>query len=260
MRLSYAKTASRPDFGSLNPSLSLNPPTTNRLGLGSSGNANLSEIKSNSLDGSLEWYFSKTGLVSIAGFYRDISGYIQTYSQNTVIGGVPYSISSPQSAGSGHLDGMEVAYQQFFDFLPGPLSGFGAQLNYTYIDGSTEAPAIAGGSSVTTPLGNVSKHNGNAVLLYEKYKISARLAYNYRGSFISAFNLPGAQLPNNQVFKPENHLDLSVSYDVGDHLTLTADATNLTRNDLHEYIGAKILPQDIRLEERTFSLGARFKF
>ena len=260
LRLNYAKTASRPDFGSLNPSLSLNPPTTNRLGFGSSGNPNLSEIKSNSVDASLEYYFARTGLISFAGFYRDINGYIQTYSQNTTIGGVPYSISSPQSAGSGHLDGFEAAYQQFFDFLPGPLSGFGAQLNFTYIDGSTQAPAVFGGSSVTTPLGNVSKNNGNAVLIYEKYKLSARLAYNYRGEFISAFNLPGAQLPNSQYFKPENHLDFSASYDLSDHLTVTADATNLTRNNLHEYVGAKILPQDIRLEERTFSLGVRFKY
>lgn len=260
LRLSYAKTATRPDFGSLNPSLSLNPPTTNRLGLGSSGNANLSEIKSNSYDVSAEYYFSKTGLISLAGFYRDISGYIETFSQNTVVGGIPYSISSPQSAGSGHIDGFETAYQQFFDFLPGAFSGFGVQLNYTYIEGQTEAPAVGGGSAVTMPLQNVSKNNGNAVLLYEKYKLSARLAYNYRGSFISAFNLPGAQLPNSQYFKPENHLDFSASYDLGDHVTLTADATNLTRNDLHEYIGAKILPQDIRLEERTFSLGVRFKY
>ena len=260
LRLSYAKTATRPDFGSLNPSLSLNPPTTNRLGTGSSGNADLKEIKSNSFDVSAEYYFSKTGLISLAGFYRDINGYIETFSQNTVIGGVPYSVSSPQSAGSGHIDGLEAAYQQFFDFLPGAFSGLGVQLNYTYIEGQTEAPAVGGGSAVTMPLQQVSKNNGNAVLLYEKYGLSARLAYNYRGSFINAFNLAGAQLPNSEYFKPENHVDLSVNYDLTDHLTVTADATNLTRNDLHEYIGAKILPQDIRLEERTFSLGVRFKY
>lgn len=259
-RLSYAKTASRPDFGQLNPSVSLEPPTVNRLGFGSGGNPDLKEIKSDNYDVSFEYYFARTGQLSLGLFYRDIDGYIQTYSTNETIGGINYIVSSPQSAGSGHLDGLEATYQQFYDFLPGSLSGLGLQLNYTYIEGQTEAPNTAGGASVTTPLGNVSKNNGNAVLIYEKYGFSGRLSYNYRGSFISAFNVGGTQQPQTQAFKPERHLDLSLAYDLGKHWTVTADATNLTRNDLHEYLGTTLLPQDIRLEERTFSLGLRFKY
>ena len=260
LRLSYAKTASRPDFGALNPSVSLNPPTTNRLGFGSGGNPDLKEIKSNNYDASLEYYFAKTGQLSAGFFYRDINGYIQTYSVNEVINNINYIVSSPQSAGSGHLDGVEATYQQFYDMLPGPLSGIGLQLNFTFIDGSTQAPTSAGGAAVTTPLANVSKYNGNAVFIYEKYGFSSRLSYNYRSSFINAFNVGGTQQPQTEGFRPESHLDLSMSYDIGKHWTVTADATNLTRNELHEFLGSTLLPQDIRLEERTYSLGLRFKY
>jgi hypothetical protein len=40
---------------------------------------------------------------------------------------------SAQRRGGGTLKGFEVAYQTFFDFLPGLLSGFGVQGNYTYV-------------------------------------------------------------------------------------------------------------------------------
>ncbi|NWN13464.1 hypothetical protein GY655_27330, partial [Escherichia coli] len=39
-------------------------------------------------------------------------------------------------SGGGELKGFEVAFQTFFDFLPGVLSGFGTQLNYTFVDQS----------------------------------------------------------------------------------------------------------------------------
>ncbi len=259
-RFSYAKTASRPDFGSLNPSLSLNPPTTNRLGFGSAGNPDLSEIKSENIDASLEWYFGRSSSLTATYFHRNISGYIQTYGVAEVIGGIPYTISQPESAGSGTLQGVEIGYQQFYDFLPGALSGLGLQLNYTRITGSTQAPAVLGGTAVNTPLGNVSKDNGNAVLIYEKYGFSGRLAYNYRGKFIDSFNPGGLQTPAYNVIKAQSHLDFSLSYDVTPHLSLTADATNLTKAASYEYLGTPLLPQNVRLEDRTFSIGARAKF
>lgn len=259
-RFSYAKTASRPDFGSLNPSLSLAAPTVNRLGYGSGGNPDLSEIKSDNLDASLEWYFGRASSLTLTAFHRDISGYIQNYSSQETFGGVPYTITRPQSAGSGTLKGIEVSYQQFYDFLPGALSGLGLQLNYTYIKGQTQAPAVAGGANVITPLGNVSKNNGNAVLIYEKYGVSARLAYNYRSKFIDSFNPGGVQTPAYNVIKAQDHLDFSISYDILPSISLTADATNITKERAYEYVGTPLLPQHVRLEDRTFSVGARVKF
>ncbi len=258
-RVDAAKTITYPGFGALNPSISLNPGTINRAGVGNSGNPDLSPIKSDNYDLSMEWYFSPVGYVSGGLFYRDINGYIQNYVTNQVIGGEKYQISSPQSAGSGHLDGAELAYQQTFDFLPGAWNGLGVQLNYTYIEGSTQSPQYIGGPSVSSPLQNVSKNNYNAVLFYEKYNISARLAYNYRSRYIDGFNQPTVAGVYDEI-EPANQLDFSIAYTIGQNLTVVLSAANLTGADLHQYWGdGYTRPRDIRYQDKTYALGLRFK-
>jgi TonB-dependent receptor len=259
LRLVGAKTVTYPGFGQLNPSISLNPGTINRPGVASSGNPNLKPIKSNNYDASLEWYFAPAGYVSGGVFYRDIDGYIQNYVTDVVVNGDNYQLSSPQSAGSGHLDGAEFAYQQFFDFLPGALSGLGLQLNYTYIDGSTRSPQYIGGPTVVSPLQNVSKNNYNAVLLYEKYGVSARLAYDYRSRFIDGFNQPNVAGVYDEI-EPANQLDFSLGYDINQYSTVVLTATNLLHSDLHQYWGSGTTrPRDIRYQDRTVGVGVRFK-
>ncbi|MBN6151007.1 TonB-dependent receptor [Xanthomonas sp. AmX2] len=259
LRASAAKTLSYPDFGALNPSLSLNPGTINRAGQAAGGNPDLTPIESKNYDMSLEWYFSPVGSASVGVFYRDIDGYIQTYITETVIGGEDYLLSSPQSAGSGHLQGVEAAWQQTFDFLPGAWSGLGAQFNYTYIDGDTEAPATVGGPMVTRPLQNVSKTNYNAVLFYENFGLSARLAYGYRSRYIASFT-QDTVAGNEDHVVPANSLDFSVSYDLNRHATLVFSATNLLDDNFHQYWGSGTSrPRDIRFQDKTFGLGVRLK-
>ncbi|PWK92425.1 TonB-dependent receptor [Fulvimonas soli] len=259
LRLVAAKTLTYPDFGQLNPSLSLNPGTINRAGIASSGNPDLKPVRSNNYDASLEWYFAPASYLSGGVFYRDIDGYIQNYVTDVTIGGQPYQLNSPQSAGSGHLDGAEVAYQQFFDFLPGAWSGLGVQLNYTYIEGSTRSPQYIGGPVVVSPLQNVSRNNGNAVLMYEKYGWSARLAYNYRSRFIDGFNQPTVAGVNDEI-KPANQVDFSLGYDVNPNCTVVLNATNIFGADLHQFWGdGDTRPRDIRYQDRTVGLGVRFK-
>jgi iron complex outermembrane recepter protein len=259
LRLVAAKTITYPDFGQLNPSISLNPPTINRAGAAASGNPNLTPIKSTNYDASLEYYFGQSSYVSANAFYRDIKGYIQNYVTDVTIGGLPYQLSSPQSAGSGHLDGAEVAYQQFFDFLPGAFNGLGVQLNYTYIEGSTRSPQYIGGPVVAAPLQNVSKNNGNAVLMYEKYGVSDRLAYNYRSHYIDGFNAVNVAGVNDWI-KPANQVDFSLAYDFTKNLTGVFNATNILGANLHQYFGdGTSRPRDIRYQDRSVGVGIRLK-
>jgi TonB-dependent receptor len=259
LRLVAAKTITYPDFGQLNPSISLNPPTINRLGVATSGNPNLSPIKSNNFDASLEYYFAPASYVSASAFYRDIKGYIQTYVTDVNINNTPYELTSPQSAGSGHLDGAEFAFQQFFDFLPGAFNGLGVQVNYTYIEGTTRSPQYVGGPTVVTPLQNVSKNNGNAVLMYEKYGVSARLAYNYRSRYIDGFNAQNVAGVLDEV-QPANQVDFSLAYDFNKNLTGVFNATNILGANLHQFFGdGTSRPRDIRYQDRSIGVGLRLK-
>ncbi|TAN03411.1 MAG: TonB-dependent receptor [Rhodanobacteraceae bacterium] len=259
LRLDAAKTVTYPGFGSLNPSTSLNPGTINRAGIAASGNPNLSPIRSTNFDASLEWYFGPASYASAALFYRKINGYIQNYVTDVTIGGQAYQLSSPQSAGKGFLDGVELTYQQFFDFLPGAWKGLGLQFNYTYINGDTRSPQYIGGPTVISPLQNVSKNNGNVVLMYEHHGWSARLAYNYRSRFIDGFNQPTVAGVYDEVVLP-NRVDFSLAYDVNKRFTVVLNATNLFGAVLHQYWGSgESRPRDIRYTDRTVGLGIRFK-
>jgi len=258
-RLIWAKTVTYPVFSELNPSLSFTPPQINTEGFGSSGNINLKPTKSDNTDATLEWYFSRVGSLTGGAFYRQINGYVQQFNTRELVDGYEITVTQPESAGSGHLEGLEFAYQQSYSFLPGVLNGLGAELNYTYITGSTVGAQSAGGPVVSGPLQNVSKNNYNVVLFYEKYGIDARLAYDYRSDYIGGFatpNVAGIYV----IDRPANKLDLSVGYDVDQHLTVVVQATNLTGSNNLSYWGQTDIPQNVEFVDKTYSLGVRFRF
>lgn len=262
MRLSAGKTLQYPDFTQLNPSLTLSPPTANTIATGAGGNAYLKPTKSNSYDATLEWYFSDVGSLTGGLFYHDISGYIENYTFEQNIGGITYLISGPQSSGSGHLDGAELAYTQFFSFLPGMWSGLGLQANYTFIDSKLKTPAMDGSGFISVPFQNVSKNNYNIVAMYEKYGWSVRLAYSFRSRYPEFFLATSSVIGNNaQMYdEPASQLDLSIGYDINKYFTVVLNATNLLGNNFHQYAGAGTgMPQDLRYQDRSVGLGVRFK-
>ncbi|WBO21563.1 TonB-dependent receptor [Sphingomonas abietis] len=272
-RLAYGKTITRPEFSALNPLVTYTPNGAtggdSYYGTGGGGNPMLTPIKSQAFDASLEYYFNRTSSVTVAGFYHKLKGYIQTYSAPEVYGvdgnGDPatYLVSRPRNTGDGKLYGAEAAYQQFFDFLPGALSGLGAQINGTFLIGTTADP----NTGAQERLVNVSKYSYNAILIYEKYGISARLAYNWRSNFIDSYTSGGSQGGTIRV-SPVQQLDFSGSYSPIPWLTLTFDATNLLDRTYHDrFVGvsqttglASNTPRDTRMYDRTFEFGARFKF
>ncbi len=267
LRLAAGRTITRPNFADLNPLVTYVPSgsTGNQgyAGTGSGGNPNLQPIKSDAFDVTLEYYVSNNASITAAAFYRKIDGYIQVYSQPEEYLGDTWLVNRPRNTGSGTLKGVELAYQQFFDFLPGALSGFGAQINGTYIEGETEDPINGGKQRIV----NVSKYSYNVVAIYEKYGISARLAYNWRSSFVDSYNSGGTQA-STIVADPTGQLDFSASYDVTPAITLTFDATNITdRTYQDRFKGLNSLtgmysntPRDTRTYDRTFEFGARFRF
>ncbi|RZF63547.1 TonB-dependent receptor [Sphingomonas populi] len=266
LRLAFAKTLTRPEFAQLNPLVSYT--TTGNTGnqsvfyVGAGGNPALQPIKSTAYDVSLEYYPARSTSITAAGFYKDLSGYIQTYSRTETYLGRPALVSRPRNTGPGKLYGAEVAYQQFFDFLPGALSGFGTQLNGTYIFGTTQDPIFGGQQRLV----NVSKYSFNAVAIYEKYGISGRLAYNWRSNFVDSYTSGGSQASSILV-APTGQLDFSGSYALTKNFTITFDATNITDRVYHDRFAGlnqsgiySSTPRDTRTYDRTFEVGGRFRF
>ena len=262
LRGAASKTLTRPDFSQLSPSLTVVPGQL----AASQGNPNLQPIKSNNLDLSLEWYANHSTSLYLAGFYKRVNGFIFTRSTpNVTIGGLAgYTLSQPLNSGAGTVKGVEVGYQQFFDFLPGALSGLGVQANATYTD--SKAPTSLVGFSA--PLPQLSKYSYNVAGIYEKYGITARVAYNYRSSFLSlilagAFTPPGGTTQS-YIFpvytKGYGWLDASLSYDINKHITVTLDGQNLLRTQIQQYYQVSSRPGQFTIDDRQFMAGVRVKF
>jgi TonB-dependent receptor len=261
LRLSRTEALTRPGFNQINPTLTVSQGTVggNISFTGNGGNSDLQPIRSENYDASLEYYFSRTGSVSVAGFYRKIEGFINSLPQ--VVNVQPFGnilVYRPSNSSSGTIKGIEAAATTFFDFLPGPLRGLGAQANFTYIDGEQVVPAAANFAGGRNTLPGVSKYSFNVIGLYELGPASVRLAYNYRSANVDGFGAPGVFTT---VYSDAvGRLDLSASYNVNDNITLTVDATNLLRTPYHSYVKDPRYPRDVRWEASLFSAGVRFRF
>jgi len=209
----------------------------------SSGNPYLKPMESYNYDLSLEWYFAEAGSLTASLFYKDLSNYfingvtIRDYINNGVTQQV--EVGGATNGDKGSISGFEVSYQQFFDTLPGAFSGLGVQLNYTHInedgspnsglnDSSDNSDAAGDIAFDNLPLEGLSEENANAALLYEKYGISARIAYNWRSEYLLTTRDVITALP---IYNTANgQLDASVFWDVNDNWKVGIQGTNLNNN------------------------------
>ncbi|MDE2112560.1 MAG: TonB-dependent receptor [Alphaproteobacteria bacterium] len=265
-RLAFSQQIVRPDFAftqnytslgynfvtTIDPSTT--PPTTSTsfrggtAGLtGSGGNPNLKPLHSNNYDVSLEWYFAPTGSLSFALFHKDISNYFMsglekdTYTRNGITEN--FYVTRYFNGNKGKVEGFELAYQQFYDSLPGAWGGLGLQANYTKIYNSggantsyniSDATALAN-AAAALPMEGMSNDSYNIAAMYEKYGVSARLAYNWRSGFLmttSAANL------NEPVWQRSfGQLDGSVFYSFMDHYKIGFQATNILKTQTVLQVG-----------------------
>lgn len=282
LRFGYTFTRTRPDFGTLNPAVYIErvvrdptrpadptDPNSRIEAFGSGGNPNLRPLTSHNYDVSLEYYFSKSGSVTVAAFNHDVNGFIDyftRYVQDPVFGFM--QVNRPENSGDGKIKGVEANFQTFFSFLPGALKGLGVQANVTYIDGKNRQPQYNTETGVFT-YGKLVKITGlsdwtyNLSGFYERNGIQARLSYNWRDGYVRAYGVDILNRTTTWRTKPISRLDLSMSYDITKDITLGVDATNLlakpfnnfsTDNYGYEYA------QDVRDEGRYYGVGLRFRF
>jgi TonB-dependent receptor len=271
LRLGAGRTMSRVGLEILTPIDSLNKTNQGTIRL---SNPNLKPVLVTGLDMSLEWYFAKDGLLSVAGFYKkqknltaqfnrfeclrnDVNPAITPDQQNpgqfvvnqtsvnicTAAGRgsdadlrrySAYSVTSFENIGSNTIKGVEVSAQKTFSFLPKPFDGLGVLANYTYTTGDNPLVSPLG---LPLPLLGLSRHSINGTIYYEKKGFSTRVSYNYRSKYLDN-GLTGLQLnigPSPAIRAGYGQLDASMSYTVNDRITFTADGINLTSQDQVNY-------------------------
>jgi len=284
LRLAASKVLTRPDNAYLRNFLTIGIDPASGILQAQTGNPYIKPATAWQLDASLHWYFARFGSITLNGFYKAVENFFfqqvvpQTVENNGVT--LPIFVRGPANFnGTGKIKGFELAYQQTYDFLPAPFDGLGVQANYTYIESSGLPNSFLNGGNLaqvsTVPPGNLpleqlSKHNVNATVFYEKGALSMRAAYNWRSRFLltaadvifpyySIFNEPTGQL-DASIF-----LNLSKIMGIPGDVRLGVQGVNLLNEvtrTTQAYTGdpADLAPRSYFMNDRRFSFILRGNF
>ncbi|MBK0370061.1 TonB-dependent receptor [Flavobacterium sp. SE-1-e] len=243
LRAAYTRTFVRPNFGDMTPGSSTNT-TTSPMTI-TQGNPDLRPTFSNNFDIMGEYYFDNVGIVSGGAFYKSISDVVFTDVSMQNINGTDYMVTQARNLNNATLVGFEAGINKRFDFLNGFWSGFGAEVNYTYINSKTEVPRLGtntnpAANSVAivdkTSLPNQSKHLFNTILFYERNGVMVRLAGNYRGASVENIN---QQLGSGfYIWSDSNFtIDASATVNISKKLKVFVELNNLSDAPVKMYMG-----------------------
>lgn len=249
-RFAATKTFIRPDFVDLSPSSSIDFADNTA----SIGNPDLKPTFSWNFDILGEHYFSNVGVISAGLFYKDITDAIFDSNTQRVINGEDFNVSTPLNASDAWLFGFEIGIQRRLDFLPGFLSGFGVDGNYTFTDSEVQVP----GRDVKQPLFGQSKHIYNASLFYEKYGLSARLAANFKGAYLD--ELQGSGPDQDRYYDSNLNVDFSTSYNVSKSVKIFLEMNNLLNEPLRYYHGDVNRPEQVEWYSFKAQAGVTVNF
>jgi len=254
LRLAAGRVMTRPRFTEINPTAVLSADDLTLV----RSNPDLQPFEADYYDAGVEYYFGRGNVISAAVFHKSIKNFVEpiSFAENYTFPGDPAPeevvVRSFRNGGEGRVSGLELSLQTPFTFLPAPLDGFGGIFNYTRLE---SARTLGTGEEVEIP-GN-SPQTGNATLYYERGRLSARVAYNYRDTYLlEQFG------PADNAIYVEGHgrIDVSASYRLAEGLSLTANLANLTEEGRYEYSTQPDRVMLHQLEGRTISLGLGYTF
>jgi iron complex outermembrane receptor protein len=194
--------------------------------------------------------YAKTGGTSsgqTVDLYDGTTNTVRTYMINS---------STQQKA---RIQGVELSWEQ-------PIAwGFGFQSNASYAETRVEDGR---------PMNGASKLAGNAGVYWENDVFSARLVYNYRGSYVSSTTAPsptansqgmstigGVLMPSAPtIAAPVSNVAFSANYNITPELQIAFSATNLTNPVRATYRYSEAEQQKVDASGRQYYLEARYKF
>jgi TonB-dependent receptor len=184
IRVAYSRALSRPDPQDIAQAVgpiddTQNPPTV------SLGNPNLRAEHAQNLDVLLEEYLKPLGLIQAGFFYKYLTDPIIATETRPTSG--PYAgflVSQPGNAGTAHLQGFEISYQQHLGFLPGALQGLGLSANYSYTSSTAHGLPLRSDSPA---LLRQAPHTWNISPTYDRERFSVRVGLSYNAANIFAY-------------------------------------------------------------------------
>ncbi|NYE63357.1 TonB-dependent receptor [Duganella sp. 1224] len=161
-----------------------------------------------------------------------------------------FRITSFSNQKKANLSGLELNLQHMFGD-----SGFGVSTNYTYVhSGLRYDNNKVGEQFALVGLSNSS----NVVGIYEDKKFSARVAYNWRGEFLSStFDGSG---PNPQYVEAYGQVDVSLNYNYNDKLSFQLEGINVGNAIQRVHSRTQQQVESVTQAGPRYMIGARYKF
>ncbi len=292
LRFALARQMARPRVDQLRSSLDFGIDTGTGKPGASGGNSQLEPWRANALDLSYEKYFGNRAYVSVAGFYKQLSSYIYTQSNEAydftrfVQGYVPPSTctvgaltnqpcpaalftgkyTAPFNGKGGRLQGLELSASLPLRMLTPALDGFGIVASASFNDSNVsiqdpESASSVGGGNISLP--GLSKRTFNLTAYYESGGFEARISQRKRSDFIGEIgNFNGARTLRYVV--GESIIDAQVGYTFNSGslkgLGMLLQVNNLTNAAYETYAGTKDRQLEYQKWGRSILAGVNYKF
>ncbi|MDC2891067.1 TonB-dependent receptor domain-containing protein [Psychrosphaera algicola] len=173
----------------------------------------------------------------------------------TAVAGDPEMIfrtNTPDNNKEAKIYGAEFAVQHFFGD-----TGFGVQANYTLVRGDIKFDNEADPDVSQFALIGLSD-TANVVAMYEKDGWQARIAYNWRDEYLAEVNKGSSNNP--RYVEAYSQIDLNVSYEVNDDLTVFFEGINLTEENSRSHARNKTQLWYLTELGARYQVGARYSF
>ena len=262
LRFSFNSGLARADFDERAPNFEIDD-TDEAI---SGGNPFVKPERTYGVDLYYENYLSPVGILSVGAFYKWVKNPIT--SLTTVFGSTiydtdtlkrsEYSFDTDSNGQDGYFYGVEVAYAQKLDFLPGwglPewTGGFGVNTNLTLIDSQT---VLSDGRKA--PMNGASDVTYNASLYWERRGLSMRVNWQWRNDWLDSYDMEYPEL--DRYWAGVGRLSFGARYQVSDNVEWYLNANNLTDAEGYRYRGNRGNMYEVEKFGRSFMTGVRLDF
>lgn len=244
IRAVYGRGISRPDPYDLVPFKTLDESTTPNTE--NIGNPALVAEHANDYDLLYERFLPSVGMFEAGYFYKQL-GQPLFQTETTVPNPFPNPITANvllvqwQNGGHANVQGIEVAYQQHLDFLPGVLSGARIDANMTW---TTSKNYDMQGRTDTPPLVGQAPWSYNITPSYATKRAIVELGISYDGPNIATYQWQTGDVGTvtgpygDNYYYERTQVDAQATYYLGRGLSITASEENANNAVLGFYNGS----------------------
>lgn len=261
-RLSYSTGIGRPNFSNLLRTTTVNNETMRIV----VANPDLRPQQARNYDFALEYYFEPAGFLSAGVFRKKITDFIYG-SRGETVGAGPgngfdglyegYTVTLDANGGFARVNGLELSYNQRFNFLPGRWKGLGFMANYTRLDSKGQYNP-ADGIVTGNVLVGFTPTTFNAGLSYAYGAWDVRVKANYRSNPLVTYNAN----PTARVYRfPRTVFDLNVKYAWRPWLSFYVDVINVfdaSLQDSYVYIRDRVRITSVYTPAVKAGISGRF--